>query len=241
MSIKRRIYEIIESSKDGDVVSKIYDTMILVSITVGMFPLMMKTGNVYTKWINLVTSFIFLFDYLWRVFTSDYKMGFKSYKSYIAYIFMPMAIIDLLSVIPILAIFFPKLGLMSVFRLFRVARVLKLLRYSKTMVIIVNVARKAKSQLVAVLMLTLAYIFTCALIIFQIEPDLFPNFFDAIYWATISITTVGYGDISPVTSVGRMMTIVSSLVGVAIIALPSGIITAAYMDEVNKKKTGHQL
>lgn len=77
--------------------------------------------------------------------------------------------------------------------------------------------------------------------IFQLEPDLFQTFFDALYWATISITTIGYGDISPVTTVGRFVTMISALVGVAVIALPSGIITAAYMDEIKKKKGKFEL
>jgi voltage-gated potassium channel len=74
-----------------------------------------------------------------------------------------------------------------------------------------------------------------------LEPNLFKSFFDALYWATISITTIGYGDISPVTSAGRMITMASALVGVAVIALPSGIITAAYMDEIKKKKSKFEL
>ena len=105
------------------------------------------------------------------------------------------------------------------------------------MVIIENVMRKVKQQLMAVLVLTVMYITASAMFIFQIEPNLFNNFFDALYWATISITTIGYGDISPVTIPGRLLTMVSALVGVAVIALPSGIITAAYMDETKKTKS----
>ena len=74
-----------------------------------------------------------------------------------------------------------------------------------------------------------------ALIIFNVEPDTFDTFFDAVYWATISLTTVGYGDIYPVSTVGRIVTMVSSAFGIAIIALPSGVITAGYLDEINKK------
>ena len=77
--------------------------------------------------------------------------------------------------------------------------------------------------------------------IFQLEPDLFDTFFDALYWATISITTIGYGDISPVTTAGRLTTMLSALVGMALIALPSGIITAAYMEEIKKKKSKLEL
>ena len=67
------------------------------------------------------------------------------------------------------------------------------------------------------------------------EPESFETFFDAIYWATISLTTVGYGDIYPVTTVGRIVTMVSSVFGIAIIALPSGVITAGYLSEVSKE------
>ena len=109
------------------------------------------------------------------------------------------------------------------------------------MVTIENVIRKVKSQLFAVLILTLIYITSSAMLVFQLEPNLFEHFFDALYWATISITTIGYGDISPVTTVGRLITMISALVGVAVIALPSGIITAAYMDEIKRKKSKLEL
>lgn len=240
-NLKRRIYEIIEASRDKDSASKAYDLMILVAVIVGLIPLTMKTENIYTKLIDLITVLIFLVDYILRVYTSDYKMGIKSYKAYLAYGFTPMAIIDLLSIVPILTFFIPGRRIIGMFRLFRVFRVLKLIRYSKTMVSIANVARRVKNQLLAVLVLTSIYICSSAIVIFQIEPDLFETYFDALYWATISITTIGYGDIAPVTDLGRLITMISSLVGVAIIALPSGIITAAYMDEIKKKKSKLEL
>ena len=72
-----------------------------------------------------------------------------------------------------------------------------------------------------------------ALVIFNVEPDSFDTFFDAIYWATVSLTTMGYGDIYPITTAGRIITMVSSIFGIAIVALPAGIITAGYMNEIN--------
>ena len=66
------------------------------------------------------------------------------------------------------------------------------------------------------------------------EPDSFNTFFDAVYWATVSLTTMGYGDIYPVTTIGRVVTMISSIFGIAIIALPAGIIAAGFMDELNK-------
>ncbi len=86
----------------------------------------------------------------------------------------------------------------------------------------------------AVVTLAIAYIIISALIIFNVEPDSFNSFFDAIYWATVSLTTMGYGDIYPVTTVGRTVTMISSIFGIAIVALPAGIITAGYMNEINK-------
>ena len=82
--------------------------------------------------------------------------------------------------------------------------------------------------------MAVAYILISALVIYNVEPESFDTFFDAIYWATISLTTVGYGDIYPVTTIGRIVTMVSSAFGIAIIALPSGVITAGYLEEINK-------
>lgn len=244
---KKRIYEIIESSRGNDRASKLYDTMILVAIFIGLVPMTMKTANEYTRLIDLITVIIFLVDYIFRFYTSDYKMGVKSYKAYFAYLITPLAIIDFLSIVPILAFFLPANKYLGIFRLFRILlafralRVLKLIRYSKTMISLANVGRRVKKPLTAVLILTLIYISICGLIMFQIEPDLFGTCFDALYWATISITSIGYGDIAPVTAAGRFITILSSLIGVAVIALPSGIITAAYIEEIKKKKTKLEL
>lgn len=241
---KRRLFEIIEASRDKDKASSAYDIMILAAVVIGIIPMTMKVGNMYSDMIDLLTVSVFIVDYIFRLYTADYKMGIKCYQAYVAYFLSPMAIIDLISIIPVLAFFIPGSMIVKMFRLlrlFQLFRVLKLFRYSKTLVTVVRVAKKVRSQLVAVLLLTFVYIVTSALFIFQIEPDLFTTFFDAIYWATISITTIGYGDISPVTSVGRFITMVSALVGIAIVALPSGIITAAYMDEISRDKTRFEL
>ena len=84
--------------------------------------------------------------------------------------------------------------------------------------------------------MAVAYVLISALVIYNVEPESFANFFDAIYWATVSLTTVGYGDIYPVTTVGRLVTMISSIFGIAIIALPSGVITAGYLTEATKEK-----
>lgn len=126
------------------------------------------------------------------------------------------------------------LKLLRLMRTFRVFRALKIIRYSKSVTIICNVIKKQKEPLLAVCVLAAGYIMICALIIFNVEPDTFENFFEAVYWATVSLTTMGYGDIYPISTIGRVVTMVSSFVGIAIVALPAGIITAGYMEEIKE-------
>jgi voltage-gated potassium channel len=238
---KRRIFEVIEVSNIGDESSRAYDVVITTAVIVGLLPMTLKSDNLYTKIIEILTGLIFLSDYCVRVYTADYKMGYKSIKAYIAYVTTPLAIFDLLAILPVISLFIPVSGFIRLLKLFRFFRVFKLIRYSKTMIVITNVIRKVKEQLLAVLILIIVYIFVSAMLVFQLEPDLFNTFFDALYWATISITTIGYGDISPVTSIGRMITMISALMGMAVIALPTGIITAAYMNEITRKKSNYEL
>ena len=147
-----------------------------------------------------------------------------------------MAIIDLLSILPSINMInkgFKALKTIRLIRTFRVLRIFKSLRYSKNIQIILQVGKNSKKALIAVLYLAIGYIFVCALIIFNVEPDSFNTFFDAI---TISLTTVGYSDIYPITTLGRIITMVSSFMGIAIVALPAGIITAGYMKEIESDK-----
>ncbi len=128
---------------------------------------------------------------------------------------------------------FKVLKTIRLIRTFRVLRIFKSFRYSKNIQIILQVGKNSKKALIAVLYLAIGYIFVCALIIFNVEPDSFNTFFDAI---TISLTTVGYGDIYPITTLGRIITMVSSFMGIAIVALPASIITAGYMKEIESDK-----
>lgn len=121
---------------------------------------------------------------------------------------------------------------LRVLRLFRALRAFKLIRYSKSASAIAAVFEKQREALLAVLCLAIGYILVSALVIFNVEPDTFNTFFDAVYWAVVSLTTVGYGDLYPSSEVGRTIAMISSLMGVAVVALPSGIITAGMLDEL---------
>lgn len=132
---------------------------------------------------------------------------------------------------------------MLLFKLFRITRLMKILRvfkfirYSRNVQILFRVLRKESRILMTVFWIAVLYILITALIMFNVEESaMFEDFFDALYWATTTLTTVGYGDICPSTDIGRVISMLSAILGVAVIALPSGVITASYLDELREMK-----
>ena len=237
--MRKRIFEIIEISRDGDRLSAVYDSFMILVITLSLLPLLFKESTPFLSGLDKVCVAVFLLDYLLRWATADYKFGRRSVLSFVRYPFSFMALIDLLSILPSLTVLnsaFKVLRMLRMARALRVFRVLRAARYSRSLRIIGAALRSSKESLLAVGSLALAYIFICALIIFNAEPDSFRNFFEALYWSTVLLTTVGFGDITPVTVVGRAIAMTSSIFGIAIVALPSGIITAGYMRELSEHK-----
>ncbi len=236
--MRKKLFSIIESAENDSKLSNIYDFIMMVTIVVSVVPLAFKETNTIFQWIDYITVTIFILDYFLRLITADYKLK-KSVISFFVYPITPMAVIDLISILPSITILNSSFRLLKLFRLLRTLKVLrafKFLRYSKSFDIITNVFRKQKKVLSAVATMAVAYILISALVIYNVEPESFETFFDAIYWATISLTTVGYGDIYPITTIGRIVTMISSAFGIAIIALPSGVITAGYLEEISKDK-----
>ena len=237
--MRKKIFEMVEPGEGLNKVSSFYDYFMMMVIIVSLIPLAFKNENTAFFVLDKICVVIFIVDYILRWITSDYKYNKKSVSSFIRYPFSLMAIIDLISILPSLTVInsgFKVLRVLRMIKAFRVFRVFKALRYSRSVEIIVNVLKRSKESLVAVGTLAVAYILIAALVIFNVEPDSFNSFFDAIYWATVSLTTVGYGDIYPITTIGRIVTMVSSIFGIAIVALPAGIITAGYMNEINSEK-----
>ena len=204
-----------------------------VLIVASLVPLCFKDSNPALEVVEYVCVVVFILDYLARWVTADLKLG-KGALSFVIYPFTPMAIIDLLSILPVFLALNDALRTLRVLRLFRAARAFKLIRYSRSASAISAVFEKQRQALLAVLCFAIAYILVSALVVFNVEPDPFRTFFDAVYWAVVSLTTVGYGDLYPSTDVGRTIAMISSLMGVAVVALPSGIITAGMLDELRR-------
>lgn len=223
----KRLYNLIQSVP--------YSFAMIALIVVSIVPLAFHTETDLFQIIDACTTSAFIFDYVARLMTADFECS-KRFP-FARYPMQPMAIIDLISIMPSLTALSSGFRLLKVFRLIRTLRVFrafKLVRYSRNIQIIINVFKAQKDSLMTVLALAATYIVISALVIFNVEPQTFDTFFDAIYWAAVSLTTMGYGDIYPVSTIGRIVTIISSMFGIAIVAMPAGILTAGYMEEIQK-------
>lgn len=236
--MRKRLFEIIEIGSENDKASRVYDFFMMLTIIVSIIPLWTHNENAVFNVIDKVTVSIFIIDYLLRLITADIKME-RGKLSFLIYPFTFMAIIDLLSILPSVTILANGYRLLKIFRLFRtfkVFRIFKAFRYSKNITIIINVFKKQKDSLLVVCGFALAYVIISALVMFNVEPETFSTMYDAIYWATISLTTVGYGDVYATSEIGKFITMISSVLGIAIVALPAGIIIAGYQEELNEFK-----
>ena len=182
-------------------------------------------------------------DYLLRWLTCDLRSDKPKWKAFLLYPFTPMAIMDFLSILPTFHLLVPSYKLTKAVRLLKIFRFTKIVHYFAPLEIFVTVLKKQWKLLLAVLFVAFFDILVTAIIIFQSEHEIdpvtgeyvFKTFYDAVYWAAITLSTVGYGDLYPVSNMGKTLSIFSSLLGIAIIALPSSIVTAGYMQELSRR------
>lgn len=246
--MRKKIFGIIELAGNGKLLSKIYDRIMQIAIVVSIIPLMFRGSNAVFSMLELVVTILFFVDYLLRWATADLRSGKKSVWPFVMYPFTLIAIVDLLTILPAISYVNNSLRVLRIWRLLRILRIAKVFKYYEPLQIVMEVFRKKAPVLLTVVGFALFYIFITALFMFNVEQSVnsnngqlfFDDFFDALYWSTCTLTTVGYGDIYPISDIGRVVSMISSLVGIAIIALPSGIITAGYMEEVNERKGRHE-
>ncbi|MBQ7237387.1 MAG: ion transporter [Bacteroidales bacterium] len=236
------LVSIIDHKSSHSRANSVYDWFMVITIIVSLLPLMFMEQHRVFWYTELISTIIFVIDYILRWLTADLKMR-RGVVSFLLYPFTFMAIIDLMSILPAISLIDPAFKLFRFTRLLRLTRVLKMFSISSKLRLFLSILYKERQVLSSVFILALLYIFVTALVLFNVEPHVNPytgqptfrSFFDALYWATVTLTTVGYGDMCPVTDIGRFVSMLSSLFGVAIIALPSGVITARYLDELKKQ------
>ena len=192
---------------------------------------------------DVISGVIYMVDYLLRWLTCDLRSDKPKWKAFLLYPFTPMAIMDFLSILPTFHLLAPSYKLTKAVRLLKIFRFTKIVHYFAPLEIFVTVLKKQWKLLLAVLFVAFFDILVTAIIIFQSEHEIdpvtgeyvFKTFYDAVYWAAITLSTVGYGDLYPVSNMGKTLSIFSSLLGIAIIALPSSIVTAGYMQELSRR------
>ena len=249
-SFRKRLYDIIEIGYAGDSLSRGYDLfstfLVLLNLTcsiLGTFePVRLAVGP-GLELVESLTAVFFAADYILRVWTACYLYRDKSdAEASFAYIRSFTGIIDLLSFLPFfLPVFFPD-GAVA-FRMFRVIRVLRLFRintYYDSLNVISEVLKSKRQQLISSVFIILILMIAASLCMYSIEnqaqPDVFRNAFSGIWWAASTLLTVGYGDIYPVTTMGRVFSIFITFLGVGMVAIPTGIISAGFVEQYTRLK-----
>ena len=234
--MRKKIYQMVHVY-EGHILSIAYKWFMIAVIAASLIPLTVKETNITFRTIDYICLTIYIIDFALRWISADYKFNNSHWTSFAKYPFRLISIIDLMS---IFALLYPMLGcfkystLTEVLKVFRIVRIF---RYSKGIRTMIDILKSSKKALFAVGSLAAGYILISALVVFNVEPNTFNSFFDAVYWATVSLTTVGYGDIYPVTVIGRTIAMLSSFFGIAIVALPAGIVTAEYMKSFNENES----
>lgn len=252
-SIKERIYNIIRDDNKKGALGNAFDAVIIFFIIVNVIMVIAETFTLPAivkdifYYIEIISIIIFTIEYILRVYTSDLLYnGITPLKARFKYIFSAMAIIDLLAIIPFYLPFVIPIDLrvLRMLRMFRLLRVLKVNRYTDALTSIIKVFKRKKNQLLSSIFVVVVLMVVASIIMYNIEsaaqPNVFKNAFSALWWAVATFTTVGYGDIYPITAAGKLLSAIIAFLGIALIAVPTGIITAGFTEQINEDKEQHQ-
>ena len=249
---RQRVYEIIEKPKDDDRASAVFDwfLMILICLNVaavisGSIDELQARYNRFYTYFDYFSIAIFTIEYLLRLWTAPYKFPSPQKPHvfpYLCYIFSFMGLIDLCAILPFYLPFIVNIDLriLRVVRLFRLLRVLKLTRYNNSLRLIIKVLKEERDKLYITIFFMIVMILLAASIMYFAEntaqPDKFPNIPATLWWAVATLTTVGYGDVYPVTVLGKLLGSLISIMGIGLIAMPSGIISMGLIKEAENEK-----
>ncbi len=247
---RRRMYEIVEIGAAGDIVSRAYDLFYTLTIILNLTATVLDTYDaIHAKYgamlslIEFVTVTAFAVDYVLRIYTADFHYrGCSRAKAAWKYAVSFGGIVDIISFLPVyLPFFFPSGA--AAFRLVRVIRIFRLFRinaYYDSLNVITSVLSSKKNQLISSVSIILVLMLASSLCMYSLEneaqPEVFSNAFSGIWWAASTLLTVGYGDIYPVTTMGRILGIVITFLGVGMVAIPTGIISAGFVEQDTRLK-----
>ncbi|MBQ9393078.1 MAG: ion transporter [Oscillospiraceae bacterium] len=240
---KRRVFDIIQIGSDEDLPSRTFDIVLVAAIVLNILVLFLETFDALAPWqgvfnvIEIVTVAIFCVEYALRIWTAEYLYpGVSRGRAVGKFLLSYDGVIDLLTILP----FFFLSGFV-VFRMLRVVRIFHLFRINPkydSFNVIKSVLYEKRNQLASSVFIILILMLAASLSMYSAEheaqPDAFENAFSAVWWSVSTLLTVGYGDIYPVTVVGRVMAVLITFLGVGAVAIPTGIISAGFVEQYSK-------
>ena len=243
---KKRVFDILQIGHREDFASRAFDIIIAISIVLNITSLVMSTFDEFEPYydilsgIEAITICIFCVEYALRIWTAEYLYPDLDRRKAVLRFFVSFdGIIDLLTILP----FFFLYGF-AAFRMLRVVRIFHLFRLNATydsFNVITKVLNEKKNQILSSVFIILVLILAASLCMYSVEhtaqPDVFRNAFSGIWWSVATIFTVGYGDIYPVTLLGRIMAVVITFLGVGAVAIPTGIISAGFVEQYTQMQS----
>jgi voltage-gated potassium channel len=249
-STKGKVHTLLHPELGHTKWDKFINIFIIVLILLNVIAVMLETvpaihepNKRFFHIFDVVSVTIFTVEYVLRVWSSNHEPKFKhSIRGRLRYMLTPGALIDLLAIAPFYfySVVTIDLRILRVLRLLRFLRLFRLTSYMKATQLVINVFKSTKNQLLLALVLALFLITISSCLVYFAEhmaqPDKFSSIPATIWWSVVTLTTVGYGDMFPITMAGKIFTSVILLAGVALFALPAGIITAGFLEEIRKSK-----
>ncbi len=241
-ALKYRVYDVLVETDDGETIDRVVAVMLLILIFVNSAAVILETVDEYNEQfgaifraIEVVSVTIFSIEYLLRLWVAPINPSYsKPLGGRVKYAFSFMALIDLLAVLPaFLPVVLPTdLRILRFLRTFRLFRLLKMSRYVESLNTLDNVIRAKKEELTVIAAMILMLLLFSSSLIYLVEneaqPDKFPSIPAAMWWGVATLTTVGYGDIFPVTPLGKILSGFIAFLGIGIFALPTGILASGF-------------
>lgn len=241
---KKRIVEILSDETENDFPSKVFNIFIMVLILLNVIAVILGTVKSFSSkyesflyYFELFSVIIFSIEYALRVWTCTAIEKYSHpMKGRFRFIISPFAIIDLLAILPFYIPFLIKIDLrgLRILRLFRMFRLFKMGRYLESLRLIAFVLRSKKEELVLSVVTMILLLLLSSSLLYVVESDIQPESFGSIpaamWWGTAALTTVGYGDVYPVTTTGRILAAIIAIMGIGMFALPAGILASGFSE-----------
>lgn len=250
LALKQAIYKTIEVTHHDDLPGKSFDAFMIALISLNVVAFAFETVDAvsipYKSYFNDFETFsaiVFTVEYALRLWTCTLARGFRHpILGRVKFALMPLSIIDVLSILPFyLFIFFPNLVFIREIHLLRLARLLKIGRYSESIRTLGKVVMAKRHDLLSAIFTVFTLLMISASLVYYAEhasqPDLFSSIPASMWWSVVTLTSVGYGDVYPITPTGKLLGGVIAVLGLGLVALPTGILASGFAEEVQNRRT----